>query len=70
MYSNGYEYLSEEVAKNTKYKSVADAYNRDQFSIVKYNGVFWIESRGCPARTYKLVTKEVKRLYPELKHVV
>lgn len=64
-----YEYITEEVVEKTKYKSVSDAFNRDYFSVVRQGVFFWIESRLCPERTYKLIIKETKRLFPNLKYV-
>ena len=62
------EYLSCEIAKNTKYKMVKDAYERNNFSVIKRGGVFWIES--CPSnKVYTLLVKETKRLYPYLTYL-
>ena len=63
------EYLGAEVASRTTYKSVADGYNRDYFSVVKRGSVFWVESRSCPSRTYSLVIKETKRIFPQLTYL-
>lgn len=60
------KYLSADVARNTIYKSVADAYERNLFSVIRYGGMFYVEGHGCPDRTYNLVIKETKRLFPEL----
>lgn len=62
-------YLSADIAKGTNYKSVADAYDRNLFSVIQRGGVFYVEGYGCPDRTYKLVIKETKRLYPFLRYL-
>ena len=59
-------YIDADVARNTIYKSVADAYERNLFSVIRYGGMFYVEGYGCPDRTYNLVIKETKRLFPEL----
>ena len=65
-----YTYITEEVANNTKYKSVFNEYNRDNYSIVVIDKeVFYIESRGISDRTHKLVVEETKRLYPSLHYL-
>ena len=65
-----YTYITEEVVNNTKYKSVFNEYNRDNYSIVVIDGkVFYIEARGISDRTHKLVVKETKRLYPGLHYL-
>lgn len=64
------EYITEKIVEKTKYKSVADAFNRDYFSVVRQGGFFWIESRLCPERTHKLIIKETKRLFPNLEYVM
>lgn len=63
------KYLSWDIARNTKYKSVANAYNKNLFSVIQRGGVFYIEGYGCSDRTYNLVIKETKRLYPYLSYL-
>lgn len=63
------DYLSADVAKNTTYKSVADAYERNLFSVIKRGGVFYVEGYGCSNRTYDLIIKETKRLFPHLTYL-
>ena len=63
------QYLSADIAKNTVYKSVADAYERNLFSVIQNGGVFYVEGYGCTDKTYKLVIKETKRLYPYLDYL-
>lgn len=60
------EYITSELVKKTKYKSVVEAYQRNLFSVIKRGGVFYIEGYGCSDRTYNLIVKETKRIYPEL----
>jgi len=63
------EYLSADIAKQTNYKSIKDAYERNDFSVIKRGGIFYVEGYGCPDRTYNLVVKETKRLYPYLTYL-
>lgn len=60
------KYLLKDISERTKYKSVADAYQRNLADVIVQGSVFYIEGHGCPDRTYKLIIKETKRLYPEL----
>ena len=66
---NGYTYLTGEYERRTKYKSIRDAINRDYFSVVKYGGSFWLETRGCPPTIYTRAVKELRALFPELRYV-
>lgn len=66
---NGYTYLTSEYERRTKYKSIRDAINRDYFSVVKYGGAFWLETRECPPTIYTRAVKELRALFPELRYV-
>ena len=61
-----YEYITEDFVRQTKYPSVEDAYERDCFSVVRYEQGIWIEDRGLSKRTMLCVLKEIQRLYPDL----
>jgi hypothetical protein len=62
------KYVDEYLAENTNYKSVYNEWNRDNFSIlVLDNAVWYVESRGVSDRTYKIIKREMKRLFPKLK---
>lgn len=63
------EYLSCEVAQKTTYKSIRSAYERNEFSVIKRGSIFYIEGYGCSDRTYHLLIKEVKRIYPNLTYL-
>ena len=63
------QYLSADVARNTIYKSVANAYERNLFSVIRRGNMFCVEGYGCSDRTYNLVIKETKRLFPELDYL-
>lgn len=63
------EYLTAEIAKRTKYKSIKDAYERNVISVIKNGGIFYLESSGCPDKTYRLTIKESKRLFPYLTYL-
>ena len=62
-------YITNELEKATKYKSVKDAINRDYFSIVLDNNIWYIESRGCPAMVYDRVVKEGKRIFSNYTYI-
>ena len=62
-------YLTDDLAKQTKYKSVYDAWNRDDFSLVVYDKAWWTERSVLSNRTFNLVKKEMRRLYPDLTYI-
>lgn len=61
-----YIYLTEEYEKKTKYPSIRDAIDRDYFSVVKYHGGLWLETRQCPPSIYRRAAKELRQIYPDL----
>ena len=63
------EYLTADYERRTKYKSVRDAINRDQFSVVSYHGGMWIESRQCPPTIFRRAARELRALYPHLMYI-
>ncbi len=63
------ESITEEVWDNTTSKALSNAFDRDLLSILKDGGVFWIESRGCPDREYKIAIRETKRIFPNLEYL-
>lgn len=63
------QYLSAELAERTRYKSVENAYQRNLFSVIRRGSIFYIEEFGCSDRTYGLILKEMKRLFPELTYL-
>lgn len=62
-------YLTSDIANSTKYKSIKDAYERNKFSVIQNRGHFYIEGFGIDDRTYNLIIKETKRLYPYLTYL-
>lgn len=63
------QYMEADLARKTKYKSVENAYQRNLFSVIRRGSIFYIEGSGCSNRTYNLILKEMKRLYPELTYL-
>lgn len=63
------EYLTADYASRTKYKSIRDAIDRDQFSVVSYHGGMWIESRQCPPTIFRRAAQELRTIYPHLQYV-
>lgn len=63
------EYLTAEIAKRTKYKSIKDAYERNTISVIKDGCFFYLESCGCPDKTYRLTIRETKRIFPYLTYL-
>ena len=68
---NNIKFVTNRVAEKTTYKSLKDAYQRNQLSIVVFvdAGVFYLETFGCSDRTYKIAVRETKRLFPDLKYL-
>lgn len=62
-------YLLPDIAMRTKYPSVRDAYERNLAEVVRYRDAFYIEGHGCSDRTYRLIIRETKRLYPDLTYL-
>ena len=58
------EYITSDFAKNSKYSSIKNAYDRNDLSII-VNGSVWY-TEGCPAKIQNTVRREMKRLYPHL----
>ena len=68
MYDTKYQYLTQELAEKTTYKSIKNAYENNEVSIVLYDNVWWFEGGETTKRTYDLILKEMKRLYPQYKY--
>lgn len=61
------DYITEYLAENTIYKSVYNEWNSDRFSIVVLDDKVWYtESRGVNDRTWRIIYREMKRLFPNL----
>lgn len=63
-------YMTDEFLGNTDYKSIHDEWNRDRFSIISTGDAWWFWDRGLTARTYRLIVKEMARLYPNMVHII
>ena len=58
------EYLTAELAENTKYEEIQEAYDTNDLTVVVDDGVWYFEGIvDCNIRT--LVKKEMSRLYPQ-----
>lgn len=64
-----YRYLLSDIADKSVYATVKDAYQRNLAEVVVRDDVFYIEGHGCPDRTYRLIVRETKRLYPTLRYL-
>lgn len=53
---------------NTKYKSIINAWERNDFGIVVYKESAWWLEGNVTDKTYELIKREMKRLFPKLKH--
>ena len=62
-------YITEEFMEQTEYKCIHNSYNRDEFSVLEYDGGWWLETRGLTIPVYKLICKEMRRLYPDAIHI-
>lgn len=66
-----HKYITEELVAKTKYKSVFNAWNSDEFSIVVWdNTAYTVYGRGLPERVYLFIRAEMRRLYPELVEII
>lgn len=64
----GYMYIGGSVADKSEYKSIDSAYQRGDFDVVVYSGVFWVQG-DIDKALHNRVISETKRYYPELKHI-
>lgn len=62
-------YIDNYVWENTNSKLVYDAIDSDDVSIVKKDNFWWIESRGISNRAYAALINEMRRLFPNCKHI-
>ena len=62
-------YISKEIAENTKYKSIYNAYNKNELSVIVYDGIVWAIEGYINNNVYRVLRKEMKRLFPQLKYL-
>ena len=62
-----FEYITKEVADQTKYKSLVDAYQRNNIAIIKHGEGFYFETSGISNKVWDIAIRETKRIFPELK---
>ena len=67
-YATPEKYLTWDVFKQTGSKMLKDAIDRDCLSIIQRGGVFYLETRGCSERAYKIAIRETKRIFPYLSY--
>ena len=58
------KYLERELSLKSNKKSIENAYQRGDLTIVVSTGVYWFEQ--IPDRIYKTVKDEIKKYYPDL----
>ncbi len=63
------KYLTWDVFKQTESRLLKGTIDRDCLSIIQRGGVFYLESRGCSDRAYKIAIRETKRIYPYLSYL-
>lgn len=61
------KYLTAELCSQTKYKSLRDAYDRNNLSVIVRGSCWYTE--GCPDKLMGMLKREMKRLYPQYKHL-
>jgi hypothetical protein len=64
-YNGGYDYITSELVEMSGNKLLANAYDRNELSVVVRDNVFWLEQMPS-RRVGEIAIKEVKRLFPEL----
>lgn len=57
-------FLEKELSERTNKKSIYNAYQKGDLTIVERSGVYWFEH--IPDRIYNLVKSEMKKYYPQL----
>ena len=63
------KYITNELAENTKYKLIASAYQKNDLSIVVRNDTHWYMEYCKSDKVADLVSKEMKRLYPQYRYL-
>lgn len=58
------KFLERELSIKTNKKSIKNAYERGDLTIIVSSGVFWFEH--IPDRIYTTVKQEIKKYYPDL----
>ncbi len=62
-------YISKEIAERTKYKSIYNAYNKNELSVIVFDGIVWAIEGYINNNVYRVLRKEMKRLFPQLKYL-
>lgn len=63
------KYITDMLVEETSYKSIKNAYQRNDLSIVLHDGYIWYFEKCSSNRLYDRVKKEMKRLFPEYIHI-
>lgn len=61
-----FEYIESIIAENTNKKSIINAYDRNDISILSDGKIYYFEKCRGSENFVKCVKNEIKRLYPEL----
>lgn len=65
-----YNYVTSELAEKTKYKSIYNAYQKNDLSVVVYDRSAWfLEGGNISDRLFKVVYKEMQRLFPQYTYI-
>lgn len=62
------EYITEELSQKTKYKSIANAYQKNNLSVVLRNNQYWYMEYCATDKLCELVIKEMNRLFPQYQY--
>lgn len=63
------KYITNELAENTKYKLITNAYQKNNLSIVVINDTHWYMECCESNKVADLVLREMKRLYPQYRYL-
>lgn len=63
------KYITNELAENTKYKLITNAYQKNNLSIVVINDTHWYMEHCESNKAADLVLREMKRLYPQYRYL-
>ena len=63
------EYITEELSLKTKYKSIVNAYQKNNLFVVLQNNQYWYMEYCATDKLYELVNKEMERLFPQYQYI-
>lgn len=62
------KYITYELAAKTSYKSIKNAYDRNNISIIVRGSFWYFEGLGVSDKIFNLVKKEMRKHFPHLKY--